>query len=151
MDEETASLMDEVMGFFGLKESSESDGKDNDGSREGSEETDGSEGGGPGKRVHVPHDPELIGSLPTLPLSIVQNPSGEHKGRLLVSHEGIIYDVTEFINHHPGGKDLLLTATGLDLGHFFDNYTVHGNTDKAAGWLASMAVGKLSQSDANFA
>lgn len=109
------------------------------------------EGGGPGKPVKVSLDPELLASLPIVPLSQVQNPTGENKGQLLVSHDGVVYDVTEFVNHHPGGKDLLMTATGLDLGHFFDNYTVHGNTDKAAGWLSSMAVGKLSDEDAKLA
>ncbi len=29
----------------------------------------------------------------------------------------------------------MLTASGLDMHHFFANYTVHGNTDKAAKWL----------------
>ena len=159
MDDETASFLDEVMDFLGLKptESSSEDGDDEDGSEKKkgpTEDEHGSceeEGGGPGKRVKVPLDPELIDSLPTLDLSMVQNPSGEFSGRLLVSHEGIVYDVTEFVNHHPGGKDLILTATGLDLGHFFDNYTVHGNTEKAANWLSSMAVGKLSESDVKLA
>jgi len=151
--------MDEVMEFLGLKEAPESedkDGNDNSdtsGSDEDSvtEDEDEDAGGGPGKPVVVPLDPELVDSLPTLSLYQVQNPSGEYSGRLLVSHDGIVYDVTEFANHHPGGKDLLMTATGLDLGHFFDNYTVHGNTDKAAGWLASMAVGKLSENDTKLA
>jgi len=153
MDVETASLMDEVMEFLGLKDSKSEndDGAESENDSEEAEPEANDEEGGPGKPVKVPLDPELIESLPTLSLSVVQNPSGEYKGRLLVSHEGIVYDVTEFTNHHPGGKDLLLTATGLDLGHFFDNYTVHGNTDKAAGWLASMAVGKLSESDAKLA
>jgi len=150
MDEETAGFMDEAMEFLGLKTTSETNA--NDGSNNEKKETENEpaveEGEGPGLPVHVPLDPELIDSLPTLPLTTVQNPTGEYKDRLLVSHEGIIYDVTEFANHHPGGKDLLMTANGLDLGHFFNNYTVHGNTTKAAAWLASMAIGKLSPVDA---
>jgi cytochrome b involved in lipid metabolism len=35
-----------------------------------------------------------------------------------------VYDVTSFAGDHPGGKELLRTAAGLDLGHFFANYTV---------------------------
>ena len=54
-----------------------------------------------------------------------------------------------------GGADVenapLLTAGGLDLGHFFENYTVHGQTDKAANYLAPMAVGRLSAADAEAA
>ncbi|KAL7535031.1 hypothetical protein ACHAXR_008423 [Thalassiosira sp. AJA248-18] len=158
MDEETASLMDELMEFLGVKSSdgdnnnkANDDDDDSTNDEAKNDEDEASATGGPGKPVKVPLDPELIESLPTLPLSMVQNPTGEYANRLLVSHDGIVYDVTEFVHHHPGGKDLLLTATGLDLSHFFDNYTVHGNTDKAAGWLASMAIGKLSQNDANLA
>jgi predicted NAD/FAD-binding protein/cytochrome b involved in lipid metabolism len=155
MDEETQSLFDDVMEFLGVKSPKmQNQGPPVASSEERDEVTDHSAtsgGGGPGKRVHVLLDPELVDSLPTLPISEVSNPTGENKGKLLVSHEGVIYDVTEFVNHHPGGKDLLLTAKGLDLGHFFDNYTVHGNSDKAAGWLQSMAIAKLSPEDAKLA
>ena len=61
---------------------------------------------------------------------------------------GVVYDVTEFAQHHPGGRDLLLTAAGLDLDHFFGNYAVHGLTPKAAQWLAPLAVGRLTEADA---
>ena len=161
MDAETQSLFDEVMEFLGVKSSSKQEGQssesDETATTDGEKDTAGDDddttntSGGPGKPVKVVLDPELVESLPTLPLSEVSKPTGENKGKMLVSHEGIIYDVTEFINHHPGGKDLLLTANGLDLGHFFDNYTVHGNTDKAAGWLQSMAIAKLSPEDAKLA
>jgi cytochrome b involved in lipid metabolism len=43
-----------------------------------------------------------------------------------VTYEGVVYDVTGFVEAHPGGKELLLTAAGLDLSHFFETYTVHG-------------------------
>ena len=168
MDDETTSLMDDVMDFLGLKSTTtgrtDSDVADAEGG-DGNNVVDGtrqeedddstrssSEGGekrGPGERVRVPLDPELLDSLPIIPLATIHDPSGgDYEGRLLVSHEGVVYDVTEFANHHPGGRDLLLTANGLDLGHFFDNYTVHGNTTKAADWLAGMAVARLSREDA---
>merc|ERR1719253_463736 len=168
MDDETTSLMDDVMDFLGLKSTTtgrtDSDVADAEGG-DGNNVVDGtrqeedddstrssSEGGekrGPGEHVRVPLDPELLDSLPIIPLATIHDPSGgDYEGRLLVSHEGVVYDVTEFANHHPGGRDLLLTASGLDLGHFFDNYTVHGNTTKAADWLAGMAVARLSREDA---
>jgi len=160
MDEETQSLVDEMMEFLGLKQyfGGTSSGNDDSGSgsndkKESSSNHDNpneavDEEGGPGKPVIVPLDADLLASLPILPLSLVQNPTGEFKNHHLVTYNGIIYDITEFLNHHPGGKDLVLTASGLDLHHFFSNYTVHGNTTKAANWLASMAVGKLSEEDA---
>jgi hypothetical protein len=67
---------------------------------------------------------------------------------LSISTLGIVYDVTEFIKDHPGGYDLVKTAVGLDLEHFFANYTVHGKTEKAGQWLAPLAVGKLTPEDA---
>ena len=109
------------------------------------------EGRGPCRPVRVDLEPELVESLPLLTLSEVRDPRVEHEGRLLPSHDWIVYDVTEFADHHPGGRDLLLTAAGLDLGHFFDNYTAHGESDKAAVWLAAMAAGRLSDADARLA
>ena len=166
MDAESQSLVDELMEFLGLKQlfgsggngasssSDNDDGGNNNESKMSSsnndilpkEEKEGNEG--PGKPVIVHLDTELLDSLPTLPLSVVQHPTGDYRNRHLVSHDGIVYDITEFVNHHPGGRDLILTASGLDMHHFFANYTVHGNTDKAANWLANMAVGKLSKEDA---
>ncbi len=34
----------------------------------------------------------------------------------LVIH-GKVYDVTEFLEEHPGGFDIMLTSTGRSLGH----------------------------------
>ncbi|KAL7478071.1 hypothetical protein ACHAW6_003857 [Cyclotella cf. meneghiniana] len=154
MDEESQSVFDEVMKFLGLtsSESNNSDNNDSNSTDDTENEPESSPrddtGTGPGKPVKVPLDNETLSSLPVIPLSQLSDPTGEFENRMLVSHEGIVYDVTEFIQHHPGGKDLILTANGLDLSHFFNNYTVHGESDKAAQWLSSMAVGKLSEGDA---
>lgn len=61
------------------------------------------------------------------------------------------YDVTSFVEHHPGGKELLLTAAGLDLGHFFETYTVHlqNNKAKAKGCVSHDVVHELRYSDDN--
>jgi len=104
--------------------------------------------GGPGEKVVVPLDPELVESLPIMSLDEVRKCDGlQNKDRLLVTHDGIVYDVTMFAENHPGGRTLLETAAGLDLQHFFDNYTVHGKSDKAANWLAPLAVGKLTEEE----
>lgn len=87
-------------------------------------------------------------ALPTMTLEEIDREVSEEGGRLLATYEGVVYDVTEFANAHPGGRELLLTAVGLDLSHFFANYTVHGNSEKAANWLAPLAVGKLSDEEA---
>lgn len=67
---------------------------------------------------------------------------------LWVTYKGLVYDVTDFIDDHPGGRELLLTAGGLDLGHFFENYVVHLDNDKASKFLSSMVIGRLSPEDA---
>lgn len=67
---------------------------------------------------------------------------------LWVTYEGYVYDVTPFLDVHPGGRELLLTAGGMDLHHFFTNYTVHTQSAKAMNYLESMRVGRLSSSDA---
>lgn len=101
------------------------------------------------QKVVVPLDPEIVEQLPVVSLEEVRAADGlGDEKRLLATYEGIVYDVTEFANHHPGGRDLLRTAAGLDLKHFFENYTVHGFSDKAANWLAPLAVGKLTEEEA---
>jgi cytochrome b involved in lipid metabolism len=106
---------------------------------------------GPGKRVLVPLDPEVVDGLPLMDLEDVRRHDGRHRtadGRLLVTYEGIVFDVTQFADHHPGGRELLRTAAGLDLDHFFGDFVVHGESEKAGNWLAPLACGKLSAGDA---
>lgn len=50
--------------------------------------------------------------------------------KLYATYEGVVYDVTSFAEEHPGGCGLLRTAAGLDLGHFFANYTVRQRNKK---------------------
>ncbi len=75
-------------------------------------------------KVVVDLDPEVVAALPVISLEEVRKHDGLHGERLLATYEGIVYDVTSFADHHPGGRELLRTAAGLDLGHFFDNYKV---------------------------
>lgn len=145
MDNESQSLFDEAMTFLGLssKTSPKKDATAEDDSKTG-------EGKGAGVKAVVSLEPELVDTLPIIPLSTIHNPSSsaEYNGRLLVTYEGIVYDVTEFASHHPGGQDLLLTSIGLDLSHFFTNYTIHSKSHtKVAAWLSTMAVGKLTTQD----
>jgi len=106
-----------------------------------------------GGKVSVELDPETVADLPLMSLDDVEaaratTASDGGSGALLCCYEGVVYDVASFAEAHPGGKELLLTATGMDLAHFFKNYTVHGHSTKAAEWLAPLAVGRLSEADA---
>ena len=146
MDDESQSLLDEAMTFLGLASKTKAS---KDATAEDDDKNTG-EGKGGAVVVKVTLETELVDSLPLIPLSTIRNPSStsEYTGRLLVTYDGIVYDVTEFASHHPGGKDLLLTSVGLDLSHFFTNYAIHGTSrDKVANWLSTMAVGKLTSED----
>lgn len=102
----------------------------------------------PSGKVKVPLDQAILASLPVVSLDEVRRCDGLKGDKLLVSYNGVVYDVSAFADHHPGGRDLLLTAAGLDLDHFFENYLVHAQSDKAANFLQGMAVGRLSEADA---
>ena len=39
-----------------------------------------------------------------------------------------MYDITEFVASHPGGKDKIMQAAGGALEPFWDLYTVHTTT-----------------------
>ena len=145
MDDESRSLFDEAMTFLGLASKTSSP-------KDATAEDDKNTGEGKGAVVvKVTLETELVDSLPLIPLSTIHDPSStsEYDGRLLVTYDGIVYDVTEFASHHPGGRDLLLASAGLDLSHFFTNYAIHGTSHlKVADWLSTMAVGKLTSEDA---
>jgi len=44
---------------------------------------------------------------------------------LWVTYGGSVYDVTEFVKKHPGGKDAILSAGGQDLAAFWERYPIH--------------------------
>jgi predicted NAD/FAD-binding protein/cytochrome b involved in lipid metabolism len=162
-----SDLKAQVLGMLGLSEedvfegggggggSSKGKGDDADADADAGADLDGGDAeachSGPGLRVRVQLDPDVVEGLPYMDLDYVRGHDGLSRtsdGRLLVTYDAIVYDVTEFAQHHPGGRDLLLTAAGLDLDHFFGNYAVHGLTPKAAQWLAPLAVGRLTEADA---
>jgi predicted NAD/FAD-binding protein/cytochrome b involved in lipid metabolism len=97
--------------------------------------------------VNVELSAEERAALPLISLSELSEHQGPD-GPIWVTYKGLVYDVTLFADLHPGGRELLLTAGGLDLGHFFENYKVHAQTDKAATYLAPMVIGRMTEEDA---
>lgn len=153
------SLWDRITGGGGSNNSSGDSGNNNNSKKEAeggtstetpqlanSKKDDDTCHSGPGKRVNVRLEDELVESLPLMSLADVKKATTAKQ--MLVTYEGIVYDVTQFVYDHPGGAELVKTAAGFDLDHFFGNYTVHGNTEKAAEWLAPLAVGRLSPEEA---
>nr|CEL64308.1 TPA: sulfite oxidase, putative [Neospora caninum Liverpool] len=66
---------------------------------------------------------------------------GEGK-RLWVAYRRGIYDVTDFLDKHPGGRDRLLLAVGRELDPFWRVYGQH-NLDSVHELLESMRIGNL--------
>lgn len=52
---------------------------------------------------------------------------------MLVIIDYLVLDVTEFINHHPGGRFVLRRTVGTDIGKFFfGGYSLEENTNSIA-------------------
>lgn len=58
-----------------------------------------------------------------------------------IAIDGIVYDVTEFIGHHPGGREMLLLAVGRDATDLFNSY--HPFSRKPRSLLGKMRIGTL--------
>eukprot|EP00835_Amoeboradix_gromovi_P002175 NODE_117_length_18986_cov_0.639540.p6 type:complete len:271 gc:universal NODE_117_length_18986_cov_0.639540:14194-15006(+) len=61
------------------------------------------------------------------------------ENRIIVKIESIEYDVTNFLDVHPGGKDKLIKFNGLDATSAFKNV---GHTDEALDILRNLSNGK---------
>ena len=55
--------------------------------------------------------------------------------------DDIVYDITSFIDHHPGGRDMLLLVAGRDITDLIRTY--HPFTDKPWDILPKYKIGKL--------
>lgn len=81
----------------------------------------------------------------TWTLKQVQQESTEH--RPLVVHAGIVHDLTEFLDSHPGGRQLLLQHQGQDVTELLLDPQVHRHSPAALLLLSDYAVGVLIPED----
>ncbi|CAK9006696.1 unnamed protein product [Durusdinium trenchii] len=63
---------------------------------------------------------------------------------LWVAHGGVVYDITNFANEHPGGASALHGAGGQDLEVIWKHYPVHYRKPEVLEALAPYAIGRLS-------
>lgn len=61
----------------------------------------------------------------------------------LIIH-GNVYDVTNFLEEHPGGYDIILTVTGRDATQDFEEI---GHSPQANGYLKKYLIGKFEGGD----
>ncbi|GMH49057.1 hypothetical protein TL16_g11110 [Triparma laevis f. inornata] len=64
-----------------------------------------------------------------------------------VTYEGGVYDVTKFVDQHPGGKKNLMMGAGGDITQYWDYWSQHRTHPKARSILSSMKIGVLSPSE----
>ncbi|KAJ2934268.1 hypothetical protein H1R20_g2839, partial [Candolleomyces eurysporus] len=67
-----------------------------------------------------------------------------HKGRdsFYVLINGNVYDVTKFLDEHPGGDEVILAEGGQDATEAFEDV---GHSDEARALLPDMLVGEFEQ------
>ncbi|KAK1977528.1 cytochrome b5-like heme/steroid binding domain-containing protein [Colletotrichum cereale] len=58
----------------------------------------------------------------------------------IILHGKAVYDVTSYLNDHPGGKDVLVESAGTDATHDFE-FTGHSSTARDA--LQGFFIGSL--------
>ena len=87
-------------------------------------------------------------SLPTITLEAVRDEELRGKeGRCWVTLAGGVYDVTEFLEAHPGGQTRILMVDGLDLAKFWEIYTLH-DRQHIRDLLEDYRIANLSEADA---
>jgi cytochrome b involved in lipid metabolism len=57
-----------------------------------------------------------------------------------ISIHGVVIDITQFLNEHPGGPDVIVTVSGRDCTHEFEDI---GHTDSARRAGDKYIVGRL--------
>jgi stearoyl-CoA desaturase (delta-9 desaturase) len=65
-----------------------------------------------------------------------------YNGRGLIAIAGIVHDVTDFINDHPGGKAMIKSGLGRDATAIF-NGGVYNHSNAAHNLLSTMRVGVI--------
>eukprot|EP01064_Diplonema_japonicum_P006681 TRINITY_DN14525_c1_g2_i1.p1 TRINITY_DN14525_c1_g2~~TRINITY_DN14525_c1_g2_i1.p1 ORF type:complete len:599 (+),score=166.59 TRINITY_DN14525_c1_g2_i1:59-1855(+) len=93
----------------------------------------------PGKRRRSNRD------LPTLTVADVLN---DHNGRIWVTFKGGVYDVTDFLDAHPGGPARIEMVQSQDLHAFWSLYTLHLERQHILDLLEEYRIGNLSPADA---
>ena len=60
-----------------------------------------------------------------------------------IVHGGKVYDITSFLERHPGGKDILVENLGQDVTRLMKLKSPHKHSKIAYGWLKKYEIGKV--------
>jgi len=64
-----------------------------------------------------------------------------------VTRAGKVYNVTPFLQDHPGGDDLILQYGGKDVENIMKDLIEHEHSDSAYDMLEEYAIGKIGTKD----
>ena len=64
-----------------------------------------------------------------------------------VSRDGKVYDVTKFLDDHPGGDDLVLKYAGQDVGAIMKDSEEHAHSESAYDMLDEFLIGRLGEGE----
>ena len=67
--------------------------------------------------------------------------------KLLVTHNGNLYDITDFADKHPGGKDILREHKGRDVTETMKRIDPHQHSDAAYAILEKYNVDNVDSSN----
>lgn len=63
-----------------------------------------------------------------------------------ITYKGNVYDITSFVQHHPGGSHTIMMGAGGDVEPFWQTYTVH-RAEEVQRLLSRYRIGKLAPED----
>ena len=87
---------------------------------------------------------KFVNNLPTFKLNAVKSHNSVQNGVWVVFEHGV-YDVTDFVQNHPGG-DVILLAAGGDIGPYWNVYSQH-HTQQVYDMLEQYRIGNLDVED----
>lgn len=67
------------------------------------------------------------------------------KGKIIILSEGKVYDVTDFADRHPGGREHLVKQVGNDVTQQMESETPHHHSLAAYTILKKYCIGNLMQ------
>lgn len=81
--------------------------------------------------------------LPVYTAKQVARNNGDNDTPIWMTYGGIIYDVTDFIQNHPGGSEKILMAAGSALEPYWHIYRQHFASELPLKLMEHMVVGRL--------
>ena len=100
-----------------------------------------------GAALWMPSIASSEGDLPIYTREEVAKHKSPDSG-IWVIHDGGVYDITEFVENHPGGASKIMLAAGGSVDPFWRIYQQHVGNDAVKELLADMQIGRLSDEDA---